>query len=47
MGKIISVKIVNKEGKSKGYGFVEFENNDSAIKFVKKCQGIIIDEHAL
>ena len=37
----------NAENKSKGFGFVEFEEGEQAIKFVKKAQGIILDEHAL
>jgi len=37
-GKIKSLKIVwNAESRSKGYGFVEFEDGDMALNFIKKA----------
>lgn len=47
-GKVQSVKIVrNKEDRSKGYGFVQFDSYAAAVKAMKMLQGIIIDEHSL
>lgn len=37
-GKIKSLKIVwTAESKSKGYGFVEFEDGEMALNFIKKA----------
>lgn len=37
-GKIKSLKIVRTaESKSKGYGFVEFEDGEMALNFIKKA----------
>lgn len=41
------VKIIRKEGKSLGYGFVEFERPDLAQKMIKKFQNHLLDSHAL
>ena len=49
-GKVLSVKIVrNKEDglQSKGYGFVEYEEEEQAKTAIKKLQNTIIDEHVL
>jgi multiple RNA-binding domain-containing protein 1 len=49
-GKILSVKIIrNKEDglQSKGFGFVEFENEESAKNSIKKLQHIVVDDHML
>lgn len=38
-GKITSHKVMSKEGKSRGFGFVAFENPDSAEKAVEELNG--------
>ena len=44
---IKSVKIVRKEGKSCGFGFVEFENDKEAMNMLKVAQNKILDSHSL
>lgn len=41
------VKIIRKDGKSMGYGFVEFESSENAEKMIKKYQGFILQNHSL
>ena len=41
------IKIVKKEGKSMGYGFVEFESVENSQKMIKKLQNYILQNHAL
>ena len=49
--EIKSIKIVtaeiNEEILSKGYGFIEFNSHENAIRFIKALQHIIIDSHSL
>ncbi|CAH2074076.1 unnamed protein product, partial [Thlaspi arvense] len=50
-GKILSVKIIKheKNGKmvSKGYGFVEFDSNDTATTAIRDAHRTVLDSHAL
>ena len=46
IGTVKSVTIVGGE-KSKGYGFVEMDNHESAKKVILELQGLVVDDHAL
>jgi len=44
-GKILSTKVATTpEGKSKGYGFVHFEDEKAALEAVSKVNGMLIDD---
>ncbi|KRX11111.1 hypothetical protein PPERSA_05220 [Pseudocohnilembus persalinus] len=48
VGDLRSVKIVKtKEGLSSGYGFIEFKNQESIMKCLKKLQNSLLDDHML
>ena len=47
MQNIVNVKIVNKDGISRGFGFIEFENNPEAEKMIKTLQKSILNKHVL
>lgn len=47
MKNIVNIKIVNKDGISKGFGFVEFEKNSEAEKMIKTLQKSILNKHVL
>jgi multiple RNA-binding domain-containing protein 1 len=51
VGRIRAVHIPKRgsgaEAKSMGYGFVEFDSAESAVKAIKKHQGKVLDGHAL
>jgi multiple RNA-binding domain-containing protein 1 len=41
------VKIIRNQGKSLGYGFVEFESPQTAAKVIRKLQGALFQSHVL
>ncbi|KAM3147304.1 hypothetical protein pb186bvf_000555 [Paramecium bursaria] len=45
--KIKKISIVSREGLSKGYGFVEFENEQDAQKAIKQLQNVVLENHSL
>eukprot|EP00249_Psilotum_nudum_P024059 c29075_g1_i3 orf=339-2252(+) len=42
-GKILSSKVAMQDGKSRGYGFVHFESEDSANMAIEKVNGMMIE----
>ena len=46
-GKIRSVRIASRNGKSLGYGFVEFESCDSVNMSIDKYQHFMLDDHSI
>jgi multiple RNA-binding domain-containing protein 1 len=44
--RIKSQKIVTKNGLSAGFGFVEFWDGETASKFIKNHQGVLVDSHS-
>ena len=47
MGNVKYARIVKKEGKSMGFGFVEFESHEKAVEVVKKLNNCLVDGHKL
>ena len=47
LGDIRSVKIVRMNGKSLGYGFIEFATDEAVSNALKKMQNSLLDEHAI
>jgi RNA recognition motif-containing protein len=43
-GAVISSKIIMKNGKSKGFGFLEMEDDQQARQAIKELDGSAIDE---
>ena len=43
-GAVISSKIIMKNGKSKGFGFLEMEDDEQARQAIKELNGSAIDE---
>ena len=41
-GKISSCKVQNKDGSSLGYGFVQFDRDEDALKAIEKVNGMVI-----
>ncbi|MBN1599295.1 MAG: RNA-binding protein [Bacteroidales bacterium] len=48
-GKVNSVKIITDKysGRSKGFGFVEMENNDDAVKAIKELNGATVENREI
>lgn len=48
-GEVVSAKIINdrETGRSRGFGFVEFENDDDAQAAIKKLNGKDVEGRAL
>lgn len=48
VGNIVSCKIaIDSNGRSKGYGFVQFENEESAQKAIEKLNGMLLNDKNL
>ena len=47
MGNVKYARIVKKEGKSMGFGFVELESHEKAVEAVKKLNNCLVDGHKL
>jgi RNA recognition motif-containing protein len=43
-GAVISAKIITKNGKSKGFGFLEMENDQQAEQAIRQLDGSPIDD---
>ncbi|XP_023535962.1 polyadenylate-binding protein 2-like [Cucurbita pepo subsp. pepo] len=44
-GSILSCKVaLDSSGQSKGYGFVQFDNEDSALKAIEKLNGMLLND---
>lgn len=46
-GKILSSKVAFENGKSRGYGFVNFETEESAVFAIEQLNGITIKDKTL
>lgn len=42
-----NIKIVRINGKSQGYGFVEFDTSEEALEMMKEIQNCLFDKHIL